>query len=537
MTQGGINRLMAHARRLAVASVAALACTAFAQELLLEVRQFALEGDNPLSEQETQAILAPHLGRHTSIATIEAAANALEAVMRERGYSFYRVIVPAQRPAEGVIKLQILQFKIAEVAVSGNQHFSNENILRSVPALEVGKTPDLRELSRDLSLANEHPAKRLTINIKESKTPDALDADVRVLDVPSQQVFLALTGGTRDVDNTINQNTGYTRLTLGYQNSNLFDRDHALTATYTTSVDHIEDVQQFGLFYWLPFYGYNTALRAFWTRSDIDTGTVGVGGQSFAVTGRGDFYGLNATYALPKWGPMMHHITAGIEDRYFKNTVGVTGAPIQSPAVSSRPFGLRYTARAEQLEWGLGGFLEYVVNVGGGRASNDADYNAARFGADHRWDAFRYGIDANYTFGGGWSAIGRLRGQQANEPLIPGEQFGIGGPFSVRGLRDREVAGDKGFSLNLELNTPAWEGIQPFLFYDAGWRKYVTPVAGIPDSDSASSIGVGARWAWEKKLEVSATLATVLNGVSLGPGVNATDSGHVKLNFALFYRF
>ena len=531
------RRLLPLARSAAAAWLATLACTTLAQGVLLEVRQYTLEGQNPLSEQETQAILAPHLGQHTSLSTIEAAANALEAAMRERGYSFHRVIVPAQRPEGGVIKLQILQFSIAQVTVTGNQHFSSENVLRSLPALEAGKTPDLREISRDLSLANEHPAKRLTVNIRESQTPDALDAEVRVLDVPSQQVFLALTGGTRDVDNTINQNTGYTRLTLGYQNSNLFDRDHALTATYTTSPDHIEDVQQFGFFYWLPFYGYNTALRAFWTRSDIDTGTVGVGGQSFAVTGRGDFYGLNATYALPKFGAMMHHITAGIEDRYFKNTVGVTGAPIQSPAVSSRPFALRYTARAEQLEYGIGGFLEYVTNVGGGRAGNDTAYNAARFGASHSWDAFRYGIDANYTFGAGWSAVGRLRGQQANDPLIPGEQFGIGGPFSVRGLRDREIAGDKGYSLNLELYTPGWEGIQPFVFYDAGWRKYVTTVAGIPDSDSASSIGVGARWAWEKKLEVSASLATVLNGVSLGPGVNATDSGHVKLNFALFYRF
>ena len=537
MNPKSAHRFLAHARRCAVAGLAALACTAFAQELLLEVRQYAIEGENPLGEQETQAILAPHLGRHSNLTTIEAAANALEAALRDRGYSFHRVIVPAQRPAEGVIKLQILQFKVAEVAVTGNQHFSNENILRSVPSLESGKAPDLRELSRDLSLANEHPAKRLTVNIKESRTPNALDAEVRVLDVPSQQTFIALTGGSRDVDNTVNQNTGYTRLTLGYQNSNLFDRDHALTATYTTSPDHIEDVQQFGVFYWLPLYGYNTALRAFYTRSDIDSGTVGVGGQSFGVTGRGDFWGLSATYALPKFGPMMHHITAGIEDRYFKNTVGLTGAPIQSPAVSSRPFALRYTARAEQIEYGVGGYLEYVVNVGGGRAGNDTAYNAARFGANHRWDAFRYGIDANYTFGGGWSAVGRLRGQQANDPLIPGEQFGIGGPFSVRGLRDREVAGDKGYSLNLELHTPGWYGIQPFVFYDAGWRKYVTTVAGIPDSDSASSIGVGARWAWEKQLEVSASLATVLNGVSLGSGVNATDSGHVKLNFAVFYRF
>jgi hemolysin activation/secretion protein len=519
------------------ACATAFACTALAQtELLLEVRQYAIEGENPLSEQETQAILAPHLGRHTSLATLEAAANALEAAMRERGYSFHRVIVPAQRPAEGVVKLQILQFRIAEVTVAGNQHFTSENVLRSVPALETGKTPDLRELSRDLSLANEHPAKRLTINIKESRTPDALDAEVRVLDVPSEQVFLALTGGSRDVDNTINQNTGYTRLTVGYQNSNLFDRDHALTATYTTSPDHVEDVQQIGLFYWLPLYGYNTALRAFWTRSDVDSGTVGVGGQSAAITGRGDFYGLSATYALPKFRNVMQHIAVGIEDRYFKSTVGVLGV-IQSPAVSSRPLGLRYVARAEQLEYGIGGFIEYVANVGGGRASNESDYAASRVGAKSSWDAFRYGLDANYTFGGGWSFVGRLRGQEANEPLIPGEQFGLGGPFSLRGLRDREVAGDKGGSINLELYTPGWEAIQPFLFYDAGWRKYVTPVAGIPSSDSASSIGVGARWAWEKKLEVSATLATVLNGVSLGTGINATDSGHVKLNFALFYRF
>ena len=537
MNRTKARTFLAHARCLAAACFTALACTAFAQELLLEVRQFAIEGENPLGEQDTQAILAPHLGRHTSLATIEAAAGALETAMRERGYSFHRVIVPAQRPADGVIKLQILQFRVASVTVTGNQHFSNENILRAVPALEPGKAPDLRELSRQLSLANEHPAKRMTVNIKESKTPNALDADVRVLDVPSQQAFVALTGGTRDVDNTVNQNTGYTRLTLGYQNSNLFDRDHALTGTYTTSPDHIEDVQQIGLFYWLPFYGYNTALRAFWTRSDIDSGTVGIGGQSFGITGRGEFYGLSATYALPKFGPLMHHLTASIEDRFFKNTVGVTGAPIQSPAVSSRPLGLRYTARAEQIEWGVGGYFEYVANLGGGRASNDTAYAASRFGADPNWDAFRYGVDANYTFGGGWSFLGRLRGQEASEPLIPGEQFGLGGPFSLRGLRDREVAGDRGMSLNLELYTPGWEGIQPFVFYDTGWRKYVTPVAGIPDSDSASSIGVGARWAWERKLEVSASLATVLNGVSLGPGVNATDSGHVKLNFALFYRF
>jgi len=538
MNRPSNRRFAACARSLTAACLTAFACMAFAQtgEVLLEVRQFSLEGENPLSEQEAQSILAPHLGRHTSLATIEAAANALETAMRGRGYSFHRVIVPAQRPADGVVKLQILQFRVAEVTVSGNQYFTSENVLRAVPALQPGGAPDLRELSRQLSLANEHPAKRLTINIKESRTPNALDADVKVLDVPSQQTFIALTGGTSDADNTINRNTGYTRLTLGHQQSNLFDRDHALTLTYTTSPDHIDDVMQVGAFYWLPLYGYNTALRAFWSRSDVDSGSVGVGGQSFDVSGRGEFYGLSATYALPKLGSMAHNVTLGIEDRYFKSTVGAAGALIQSPAVSSRPVALRYTARAEQPEYGIGGFIEYVANVDGGRANDDVSYNNARAGASRHWDAFRFGLDANYSFGSGWSLVGRLRGQEASEPLIPGEQFGIGGVGSVRGLREREMSGDKGAFINLELHTPAWHGILPFFFYDAGWRKHVTPVAGLPSSDSASSVGVGARWTWEKRLEVSATVATVLNGVSLGTAP-ATDSGHTKLNFSVFYRF
>jgi len=539
-----MTQLASRARRFAAACLATFACCAFAQtgEVLLEVRQFALEGENPLGEQETQAILAPHLGRHTSLTTIEAAANALETALRARGYSFHRVIVPAQRPADGVIKLQVLEFRIADVTVAGNQHFTSENVLRALPSLERGRSPDLGALSRELSLANEHPAKRLTISIKESATADHLDAEVRVTDVPAQQTFLAFTGGTKDVDDTINRNTGYTRLTLGYQNSNLFDRDHALTLTTTTSPDHIEDVMQIGAFYWLPLYGYNTALRAFWSRSDVDTGTIGLGGLSFDVSGRGEFWGLSATYALPKLGTMAHHVTAGIEDRFFKSTLNSVFGTLTSP-VGSRPFALRYSARAEQSGWGLGGFAEYVVNTDGGRANDDASYASARpaspgfAAAPQRWDAFRYGLDAIYRFAGGWSFVGRLRGQETSEPLIPGEQFGIGGVSSVRGLRERETSGDKGAFVNLELHAPAWNGILPFAFYDSGWRKHVAPLGTIPTSDSASSIGIGARWSWERRFEASATIANVLNGVSLGPNVPASDSGHTKLNFSVFYRF
>src|SRR3970040_1022026 len=111
MTARG-NRIMRHTCVVVAGAVLAFATTAvFSQPsqapggVLLEIKRFVVEGDaNPLSQQETDAILARHLGTHKSLDTIEAAARALEDAMREQGYSFHRVIVPAQRPAAGELR-------------------------------------------------------------------------------------------------------------------------------------------------------------------------------------------------------------------------------------------------------------------------------------------------------------------------------------------------------------------------------------------------------------------------------------------------
>lgn len=503
---------------------------------ILEVKRFIIEGENPLSPQETDAILAPHLGSHQSLTTIEAAASALEQALRSRGYSFHRVIVPAQRPTAGELKLQVLSFPLNEVTVTGNQHFSNDNILRSLPGLQPGKSPDLRVLSSQLGLANEHPSKRLTINIKESAKRDALDAEVRVRDGPIIQPFVSLTGHTRDHDNTVNRNTGYTRLTLGLQHANLFDRDHVATLAYTTSPEHVSDVTQYGAFYWLPFYGYNTSLNAYYTKSDINTGTVGLGGQSFDVSGKGEFWGVRVTYALPRLGEISQNVSLGIDDRYFESTLTTTGL-VQTVPVGSRPISLRYTVRQERPRSTFGGYAEYVVNTGSGRASSDAEYavSSLRSGVNPgpNWEAWRWGLEGHYGIATNWLVIGRLRGQYADEPLIPGEQFGFGGAGSVRGIREREAAGDRGHYFNLELQAPdVGGGILPFVFYDQGYRRHVSPVPGLPVKDSASSIGAGLRWNWQRKLDVTLTYANVLNGVALG-----TPGGHDQLLFSAFYRF
>ena len=501
---------------------------------LLEVKRFVVEGENPLTQAETEALLRPHLGPHESLATLEAAAEKLQQAIRDRGFSFHRVIVPAQQPTAGELTLRVLPFTLGEVTVTGNQNFSIANILRSVPGLKPGRAPDIRQLAQQLSLANEHPSKRVTLQIRESDKADSVDAELRVGDVPPSQFFISATGGSRDFDNTLNKNTGYTRVTLGYQHSNLFDRDHTATLAYTTSPENPDRVKQVGAFYTIPFYGYNTQLTAYYTYSDVDSGTVGLGAQAFDVNGSGEFWGARLTYLLPRMMDIVHNVSVAWDDRYFKSNVAFLGAPLPSTSVGSRPITFRYSARLERDPAVFAGYAEYAWNLGGGRANNDTAYFLSRPGATTDWQAYRYGFDATYSVGARWSVTGRVRGQYTTDALIQGEQIGIAGANAVRGFREREVTGDRGYYANLELVGPpvVWD-ISPLAFYDFGSRTYVFPVIGQGTTDHIASTGAGVRWRWQQ-LDLSLTWAHVLNGVGVPLG---TPRDFDKIHFSAFYRF
>jgi hemolysin activation/secretion protein len=510
-----------------------------AGEIVLEVRRFEVGGNNPLSARETEALLAPHLGAHRSLATIEAAAMALEEVMRERGFSFHRVILPSQKPVQGVVRLEVLQFPLAAVNVVGNTHFSAGNIRNSLPAITAGSSPDVRQLSRDVGLANEHPSKRVTIVLRESTQADALDAEIRVRDLSPSTLFVGLSGGTRDAYDVINKNTGYARLTLGYQHSNLFDRDHALTATYTTSPEHASRVKQYGVFYWLPLYGYATSAQFHVSRSDIDTGSIGLGAASFSISGKGQFLGARVTHSLARFGELTHNVSAAVDDRLFESDVSVIGSSLGPTESRSRPVSLRYAVRSDQTWGGLGGEVEYLRNLPGGSANDDASYDLARNGATRSWQSFRAGFDAAYGFGQ-WALSARARGQYSRDLLIPGEQFGLGGVASVRGLREREFTGDAGYSLSLEAKGPALvHTLRPVVFFDLGHARLrgATVLPGTTRNDeSASSIGFGVRWSMERTLDLSVDLARVTNGIASGT-VAGSERGDLKLTFAGFYRY
>lgn len=489
-------------------------------EMRFPVDTFVVEGENPLSAAETDRILSPYRGEAT-LERLQEAVTALEQALHARGFFFLRVALQPQL-VQGAVRLNVLAFKLDEIRIAGNQHFSRENVLRSLPALQIGSSPNLRYMARNQAHVNDHAAKNVVTTIHKSDKDDSLYADVRVEDSSPQQVFLTL-------NNTGTSRTGQWRAGIGYSHTNLFDLDHSITATYTTSPTQTNDIKQYGLFYRAPFYRIGGSLSVYYTHSDANSGTVA---NFFQVSGRGEFIGARWTQRLLPIGTYNHTLEAGIEDRSFENDISFNNTPI-GINVRSRPLLVRHEGRIGAAAYEVRHVIEFAHNLSGGSSNDDASYRGNRFGATPDWTSMRYALEGSYVFGGGWVASGKVRGQYSSDALIPGEQFGIGGAAWVRGLEEREGTGDKGYVATLEVLTPPlYEGLRGLAFVDTGQARLNQAAgSGLEARQSATSVGVGARWIWRRQLSVSVDWAYVLNGTG------TTNENDNRVHASALYRF
>lgn len=496
-------------------------------EISFMVTGFQVTGDNPLSAKATESVLKPYTGRHAGLEGLQAASDALQGELGARGYSFHRVVLPPQTLKDGVVRLEVVEFKLGEVNVENNHYFDDRNVLASLPGLEKGRAPNVKSLSRALRLANAHPSKQLRIAFNESGKAQAIDATVQVEDRSPNSFFTVL-------QNTGTEETGDWRLSLGYQYSNLFNRDHSALLVYTTSPDDTDAVSQVGFNYVIPFYRVAGTLSFVYSDSNVESGIVQ---DFFQVSGAGTVAGVHYGQAFQDHGFYQHEAAISYEDKLFENGLTFNGQPLAGIAdVRTNPVSLTYRGRFVGVNNIFGFALTGVSNQPDGSDSDAAAYAANRAGADPEWSALRYAFEYNHRFGNSWAVSLRHEGQSTGEPLVPGEQFGLGGANSIRGFEERELLADNGWQTNLEVLTPPLgnSAITLLAFYDLGHLENdgdTAQSAGQSAEADPASAGLGLRWVWGGRLSIRADAASVLEGAG------NTEDGDTALHFNLYYRF
>jgi len=485
------------------------------------VTEFNITGENPISTEKTKQTLSPFLGEHQGLDGLLEAATELEAVILNAGFSFNRVILPPQTLAAGIVKLEIVQIKLANIEVEGNEYFSDNNIIRSIPALIIGTVPDTPLLAKQLIVANNHPSKRVTIRMKQSKVPESVDTVLAVQDQRPWQIFSVLNNiGTTE--------TGRMRLSAGGQHNNLLGFDDSLTASYTTSPGHTSDVKQWGFNYRIPVYKFSGAFNFFYSRSDVDSGTIE---SVFDVSGAGKFLGGSYTHTFLNRKNYRHRMSVGVNDKLFKNDIDFFGAPI-GVDVRSRPITFSYFGEVQMEKSQLRFNISHVRNLNGGSENTKARYAASRFKAEQDWDVIKYSTTYSHSLQKQWLLRLALSGQWSNEPLISGEQFGIGGVYSVRGFEERALSGDRGNQATVEFSRPLYDNkLQLRVFTDLGHVKVIKPTVGQIDSQTLVSAGAGLTWRWKDNLNISIDYAHELNDG------RTADVGGTKTHASIFLRY
>lgn len=522
--------------RLVLVAALGVAGTALAQDAAIPapapkfaIDKFEVVGDTVLGTETITRLVTPFTGKGKDFGDVQQALEALEGAYRERGYGVIQVALPEQDITRGVVRFNIVQPKIGKITVEGNEHFSTDNVRRSLPSLKEGETPNSGDIARNLQIAAEHPIKQTSVLLRSGASEELVDVNVRVIDDRPWRLV-----GT--LDNTGTSDTGYWRLGVGYQHTNLFDRDHTLSMQVITSPTNLDQVAIYGVGYRIPYYRLNSSLDLFAGYSDVDSGTVQ---GLFNVSGKGSIFGARWNYYLPKWQDVEQKVYLGLDYRAYQNNVTLQGIGFV-PDITIHPVSVGYSGlmRMTASEWAFNASV--ARNIPGGNDGKSADFNATRFGAPDNYSLVRYGTSFVHAFRNEWQARLAYTGQYTQDSLIPGEQFGIGGAETVRGYLPREAANDRGYATQLELYTPnfaASTGLNDkwrtrlLGFYDFGAVSRNNVLPGEQAGKYLASTGIGMRMSYSKSVNLRLDLAQILKA----HGTRQTSDQRLSASVVIIY--
>lgn len=473
-------------------------------ELRFDISGYTLEGATLLTQDEIDAAVAPFVGRNKDFSDVQRALEAIEKAYVVRGYSAVRVLLPEQELEKGAVRLQVIESRFGKVTVMDNRLVSEANVRNALPSVHRGGVPQSRRIARELKLANENPARQLTVVLKAGEQEGEVDARVVVTDSKPSTWGLTL-------DNTGSPETGRTRFGLSYRHANLFDADHVATLQFQTSPEHVNRVTVLGGGYKIPLYRLGDTLEFFGGYSNVNS----VVGGLDNFQGGGAIFSARYDHPLEKMGAFDPRFSFGLDWRNFRR-IEQTTAPVTVlyNEITVMPLSVAYSARGRFKRSDLGFNASLSANLPGmnnGTRTDFANYDLVSFTRpDANYRVVRYGVDYLALVMDDWQFRAAVNGQWSRDVLVQGEQIRLGGADAVRGFSEGSVGSEKGARWNLEGYTPDFGNgdimARALAFFDMGETQ---SAGGVRSSISGAGFGLRASFVEQFSLRIDA--ARIIN--------------------------
>ncbi len=142
----------------------------------LEVQGYEVTGNDLLSDDVLQSVLSKYTGPFYSGEQVtEKVTDALKELTleyRDRGYETVSVMTPVQSISNGVIKIRVIEGRLATIQISGNRYYSSNNIMRALPGLETNMILNSKIFQPQLDQANANQDRTVYPEIAPGPDPE-----------------------------------------------------------------------------------------------------------------------------------------------------------------------------------------------------------------------------------------------------------------------------------------------------------------------------------------------------------------------------
>lgn len=458
----------------------------------------------PGKPQTLKDQLAQFLGKEVTTQTLLEMRWTISDYYASNSYPLVLVEVPHQEISAGVLKLTVLESRLGKVEVEGNR-WSSASRLKEYVKLRPNQLINEDRLLQSISFMNRNPFRRVDIIYAPGEESGTTDVILSVKDRRSLRVY----SGT---ENTGVEPTGRGRWYTGLNWGNAFGFDHVFSYQFTSAFNvhrfHAHTSEYLALLSWghvLGVYGgyskVHPKVHYPFKRND---------GWSMQVSGR-------YTLPLQVYRYLEHEISFGGDFKRTNNTFEFSeDFPVFGNNVNLTQLALSYSGNYERNSYRLDFNGDLYWSPGKWVADQtDAAYNSLRPGAKNHWVYFRGAFVYLQRLPKSFSLSLTARGQVSSHPLIPSEQFGLGGYDTVRGYDQREVNKDDAIYLSGEARTPPFallkriksqwkvpDALQFLAFLDYGWGIDIDTLPGGKKSNYLLGAGPGLRYTIEPYLTV-----------------------------------
>jgi len=506
-------------------------------QLRVSVKRIQLTGNTVFSDAELSPLITPYEGRAITSEELQNLRNALSLHYLEHGYINSGAVIPDQDVNDGVIEIEIIEGRLTDVALGGNERL-RDSYIRQRLMLNSDQPLNLETLQDDIQLLQQN---RLINRVNAELEPGLQRGEslLRVL-VEERRPYDLGVSFNNQRSPSVGSFQGEVWSTL-YNPTGFGDSLYARYG-FTEGLDDVDAG------YSIPLNVHDTQLQIYVDRSKADIVEEPFDEADIEIKTR--TYGISLTHPFYRTPRRQFHGSISFEKRRSETFILGERESLSLGPENGKSDVAVVRLGQEWLDRGLNRVISArsIFSVGLdvlGATKNSGDIPDGQFISwlgQFQWVQRLWDSDTQLLV--------RSDLQLTPDALLALEQLGIGGAYSVRGYRENLLVRDNGWVTSAELRFPVgklplpWfkEGagdgqVQLAVFFDFGWgwnNKRLNVDSATPDPKRIYSPGIGLRWDPNTHINAQLYWGKALKDVDVGGEHDLQDSGiHFALNVRL----